>query len=120
MQQPQNIFFRPFRLDVANERLWRRSQEVTFRPQTFALLRYLLEHADRLVTKEELLDTVWPDTSVSDVVPLVCIRELRKALGDEAGTPRFIETVPRRGYRFLAPVTYTALGKSQKVKLKKQ
>ncbi|MGE0681473.1 MAG: AAA family ATPase [Candidatus Binatia bacterium] len=108
MQQAQDLFFRPFRLDVANERLWRRSREVSLRPKTFAVLRYLLEHADRLVTKEELLDTVWPDTSVSDVVPLVCIRELRKALGDEVEAPRFIETVPRRGYRFIAPVTTTS------------
>lgn len=105
MQQARDLFFRPFRLDVANERLWRRSQEVPLRPKTFAVLRHLLEHADRLVTKEELLDAVWPDTSVSEGVPLVCIRELRKALGDEAETPRFIETVPRRGYRFIAPVT---------------
>jgi len=107
MHQTHDLFFRQFRLDVANERLWQRSQEVTLRPKTFAVLRYLLEHADRLVTKQELLDAVWPDTAVSDVVPLVCIRELRKALNDEAGTPRFIETVPRRGYRFIAHVTHT-------------
>jgi DNA-binding winged helix-turn-helix (wHTH) protein/predicted ATPase len=117
MQQAQDLFFRSFRLDIANERLWRRSREVPLRPKTFAVLRYLLEHADRLVTKGELLDTVWPDTSVSDVVPLVCIRELRKALGDEAEAPRFIETVPRRGYRFIAPVTYALLGESPKSKV---
>src|SRR5262249_14844878 len=57
------------------------------------------------VTKDELLDAVWPETAVSDAVVRVAIGALRKALDDTAQTPRFIATVPRRGYRFLAPVT---------------
>jgi len=61
-------------------------------------------HPDRLVTKDELLDAVWPATAVSDAVVRVAIGALRKVLGDRAQTPRYIATVPRRGYRFLASV----------------
>ena len=105
MQRAPEVCFRAFRLDAANERLWRGTRKVLLRPKTFAVLRYLIEHAGRLVTKDELLDAVWPGTAVSDVVPIVCIRELRKALGDDADAPRFIETMSRRGYRFIAPLT---------------
>jgi predicted ATPase len=59
------------------------------------------------VTKAELLDAIWPGIAVSDVVPTVCVQELRKVLGDSVETPQFIETVPRRGYRFIAPLTAT-------------
>jgi tetratricopeptide (TPR) repeat protein len=58
-----------------------------------------------LVTKAALLDIVWPEVTVSDSMPAISIKELRKALGDRARSPRFIETVPRRGYRFIADVT---------------
>lgn len=105
MQREQSITFRPFRLDLDSERLWCRSDPIALRPKTFAVLRHLLERAGRLVTKDELLDAVWPDTSVSDGVPIVCVRELRQALGDRAGAPTFIETVPRRGYRFIGKIT---------------
>ena len=74
-------------------------------PKAFALLQYLVVHAGRLVTKEELLDACWPETAVSDGVLKVHIGELRKALGETGRTPRFIATVHRRGYRFVAPVT---------------
>jgi DNA-binding winged helix-turn-helix (wHTH) protein len=107
MQGTWQLIFRSFRFDPASERLWHGAHEVTLRPKTFAVLRYLLEHAGQLVTKADLLDAIWPDISVSDVVPTVCVQELRKVLGDPAGTPRFIETVPKRGYRFIAPLTTT-------------
>ncbi|MSQ48529.1 MAG: hypothetical protein EXR78_09155 [Deltaproteobacteria bacterium] len=105
MQQEQSITFHPFRLGLDSERLWRRSDPIALRPKTFAVLRHLLERAGRLVTKDELLDAVWPDTSVSDGVPIVCVRELRQALGDRAEAPTFIETVPRRGYRFIGKIS---------------
>jgi hypothetical protein len=63
----------------------------------------LVTHPDRLVSKDELLDAIWPETAVSDTVLRVAIGALRKVLGDTAQTPRFIATVSRRGYRFLAP-----------------
>ena len=96
--------FPPFRLDSNNEQLWRGSREIRLRRKTFAVLRHLVEHQGELVTKAALLDAVWPDVSVSDSMPAISVRELRKALGDAAQTPRFIETVQRRGYRFIAEV----------------
>ena len=91
----------PMRLDLANERLWYGDQARALRPKTFALLRYLVEHPGQLLTKAALLEAIWPETAVSEVVLSVCIRELRQALGDDAKTPHFIETVHRRGYRFI-------------------
>ena len=63
---------------------------------------YLVEHPDRLVTKEELLQAVWPNTYVSEGLLSTYIRDLRAVLGDDPAAPRFIETVVRRGYRFIA------------------
>jgi DNA-binding winged helix-turn-helix (wHTH) protein len=93
--------FPPFRLDTANEQLWRDSNLVDLRPRTFEVLLYLVQNAQRLVTKRELLDSVWAGASVSDELLRGYIRELRDALGDDAKKPRYIETVPTRGYRFL-------------------
>jgi DNA-binding winged helix-turn-helix (wHTH) protein len=90
-----------------NERLWCGAEQVPLRPKAFVLLRYLVEHAQRLVTQEELLKAVWQRTYVSEGLLREYIRELRGLLGDDAKAPRFIETVPRRGYRFIAPVTPT-------------
>src|SRR5271169_1472662 len=97
--------FPPFRLDAANEQLWRDSKLVDLRPKTFEVLLYLVQNAQRLVTKRELLDTVWAGASVSDELLRGYIRELRDALGDDAKKPRYIETVPTRGYRFLPAVS---------------
>ncbi len=96
--------FPPFRLDLNNEQLWRGSKEIRLRRKTFAVLRHLVERPGQLVTKAALLDAVWPDVSVSDSMPAISVRELRKALGDAADAPRFIETVQGRGYRFIADV----------------
>jgi predicted ATPase len=73
--------------------------------KAFAVLHYLAEHAGQLVTKDELLEVVWSQTSVGEAALAVCMREIRRALGDEPRTPRFVATVHGRGYRFLAPVT---------------
>src|SRR5208282_4910924 len=96
--------FAPFWLDSNNEQLWRGSRQIRLRHKTFAVLRHLVERPGQLVTKAALLDAVWPDVSVSDSMPAISVRELRKALGDAARTPRFIETVQGRGYRFIAAV----------------
>ena len=96
--------FPPFRLDSNNEQLWRGNDEIRLRRKTFAVLRHLVERPGQLVTKAALLDAVWPDVSVSDSMPAISVRELRKALGDAADAPRFIETVQGRGYRFIAEV----------------
>jgi class 3 adenylate cyclase/DNA-binding winged helix-turn-helix (wHTH) protein len=101
---PQWVFG-PFRLDPEHACLWCAAQAIALPPKAFAVLHYLVTHPDRLVPKDELLDAVWPETAVSDAVVRVAIGALRKVLDDTAQTPRFIATVPRRGYRFLAPVT---------------
>lgn len=98
------IHFDPFRLDLANEQLWRGSQEIKLRPKAFAVLDHLLGRAGQLVTKEDLLNAVWPGTFVTDAVLKVTIRQLREALGDDPKIPRFIETAHRRGYRFVGRV----------------
>src|SRR5712691_7550352 len=97
--------FGPFALDLANACLWRGAEAVALSPKAFDVLSYLVTHPDRLVTQDELLDAVWPETAVSDAVVRVAIGVLRKALDDTRQPPRFIATVPRRGDRFLAPVT---------------
>src|SRR5215510_6633547 len=104
MGAPQWLF-EPFRLDPVNARLWRGAELVALQPRVFDVLHYLVIHPNRLVTKDELLDAVWPETAVSEAVVRVAIGTLRKALDDTTRTPRFIATVPRRGYRFVAPVT---------------
>jgi predicted ATPase/DNA-binding winged helix-turn-helix (wHTH) protein len=82
---------------------------VALSPKAFDMLHYLVTHAGRLVTKDELLDAIWPQAAVSEAVVRVTIGALRKALGDTIQPPRFIATVPRRGYRFLASVTLVAI-----------
>src|SRR5262249_27252505 len=69
-----------------------------------SVLHYLVTHPDRLVTKDTLLDAVWPETAVSDAVVRIAIGELRRALGGTAQASRDIATLPRRGYRFVAPL----------------
>src|SRR5438552_5558201 len=98
----------PLRLDSANEWVWRGEQSLQLTSKAFAVLRYLVEHLGQVVTKEELLRTVWSDTAVSEWALTTCIREIRKALGEAAGAPQYIATVHRRGYRFIAPITATA------------
>jgi DNA-binding winged helix-turn-helix (wHTH) protein len=107
MQQPQCLVFGPFRLDLRDERLWRGHEALPLSPKTFAVLRCLVTHAGQLVTKDALLEAVWPTTVVSESILTVAIRTLRRVLGDPVCTPRFIETVHGRGYRFIAPVSTT-------------
>lgn len=96
--------FSPYRLDLGDRRLWRGGSPVKLRPKAFVLLEALTRRAGSLVSTEELFDAAWPETAVSEGVLKVAIRELRVALGDDASNPRYIETVPRLGYRFVAPV----------------
>ncbi len=104
MASQTELVFEPFCLDAINERLLRNGKQIRLTPKAFSLLRYLADHSDQLVTKEALLNTLWPNIAVTDAVLTVCIGEIRKALGDISTKPKFIETVHRRGYRFLAPV----------------
>lgn len=101
----QRIAFGPFVLEQDNARLVRDGRSVPLTPKAFDVLTHLAGHPDQLISKQRLLSAVWPDVIVSDASIKVCIREIRKALDDEAGSPRFIETVHRRGYRFVSPVS---------------
>jgi predicted ATPase/DNA-binding winged helix-turn-helix (wHTH) protein len=101
--------FGPFRLDLPNACLWRAEQPVLLRAKTFDVLAYLVAHAGQLVTKEALLDAIWPETAVGDGVLKTSMNELRKALGETAKAPQWIATVRGRGYRFVAPVTMSEL-----------
>ena len=93
-----------FQLDTQNECLWRNGERIALTPKPFAVLRYLVENPQRLVTHDELLEALWPETYVQPQVLRTYVLELRKVFGDDAGNARFIETVPRRGYRFIAAV----------------
>src|SRR6516165_1316010 len=96
--------FESFRLDTANHLLLHGDERVSLTPKGFDVLRYLVERAGRLVTQDELLESLWPETYVNQEVLRKYILEIRKALGDKADKPEFVETVTKRGYRFVAPV----------------
>ena len=101
--------FPPFRLDTVNQCLWRgdgaAEERVLLAPKAFDVLRYLVEHPGRLVAHDELLEALWPKTYVQPEVLKSHIAAIRAVLGDDARKPMFIETMSRRGYRFIAPVT---------------
>ena len=84
--------------------LWRGKQEVKVTPKAFTALRYFLDHPGQLVTKDDLFAAVWPQTIVTEATLASCIQELRKALQDNARDPQYIETVYRRGLRFIGKV----------------
>jgi DNA-binding winged helix-turn-helix (wHTH) protein len=113
----KRIIFDPFCLDVANACLWRGSQAIKLRPKAFAVLDYLLGRAGQLITKEKLLDAVWPETFVGEAVLKVAIRQIREALDDDPKSPRFIETAHRRGYRFIGQIRNSGqtLAKDQRI-----
>ncbi len=99
--------FGDFTFQPAEHRLLAGGREVVLRPKAFDTLRCLVERHDRVVSRDELLDAVWPDTSVSEAVLTHCVTEVRQALGDTAREPRFVKTVSRCGYRFVAEITTT-------------
>ena len=107
MEHENRIVFDPFYLDLANQCLWQDLHATKLRPKAFEVLSYLLGRPGQLVTKEELLDAVWPETFVGEAVLKVTIRQIRAALDDDPKSPRFIETAHRRGYRFIAQITDT-------------
>jgi DNA-binding winged helix-turn-helix (wHTH) protein/tetratricopeptide (TPR) repeat protein len=96
--------FHGFRLDTTNHCLWRGDERLSLTPKAFDLLRYLVEHADRLVTQDEILDALWADTFVNQEVVKKYVLGIRKVLGDRRDKPQFIRTFPKRGYQFVAPV----------------
>jgi DNA-binding winged helix-turn-helix (wHTH) protein/tetratricopeptide (TPR) repeat protein len=105
MRPSSTLYFGPFYLDGTDDGLWRGPQRCQLTAKASAVLRYLVEHPNRLVRRTTLMAAVWPDVHVSDWALTTCIREIRHVLGDVAKAPRYIATVHRQGYRFIAPVT---------------
>jgi Tol biopolymer transport system component/DNA-binding winged helix-turn-helix (wHTH) protein len=96
--------FDGYRVDMSEKRLLHGDETVPITPKVFDTLRILVENAGHLVERDVLLETLWPDRFVEEGNVTFNIKTLRKALGDNADEPRYIETVPRRGYRFISPV----------------
>jgi len=98
------IVFQAFRLDAEDQRLWNGQSPVSLTPKAFDVLRYLVEHPGKLVTRDELLDALWSETYVNPELINKYILEIRKALTDRPDAPTFVETIAKRGYRFIAAV----------------
>ncbi len=96
--------FEDFLLDPSAKTLWRENERISLTPKVFDMLQLFVEHAGRLLGKDELMETLWQGRFVEESNLTFTIRMLRRALNDDAQHPRFIETVPRRGYRFIAEV----------------
>src|SRR5690349_8261786 len=111
--QPQNVRvvrFGVFEADLQARELRKSGLKIKIHDQPFQVLALLLEHPGEIVTREDLHQRIWTaDTFVDfDHGLNTAVNKLREALGDSADSPRFVETVPRRGYRFLAPVEVPA------------
>ena len=106
MALPAMYRFEGYTLDTNRCLLRLADREIELRPKSFEVLRYLVENADRLITKEELIKAIWPDVVVTDDSLTQCVSEARQAIGD--GSQIIIKTVPRRGYRFTSPVSSIA------------
>jgi DNA-binding winged helix-turn-helix (wHTH) protein len=101
-------YFGDFTLDEAVQELRRRGEIIALEPKAFQVLCYLLQHYDRVVSRDELFAQFWPDTYVSDWALNRCVARIRKALADGRDEVTFIKTVHGRGYRFVAPLSLAA------------
>lgn len=109
-QTPHFYEFENFRLDPKEKILFRDDQPVPLTPKVFETLQIFVEHAGRLLEKDELMRKIWEDRFVEESNLTFNIKMLRRTLNDDAHQPRFIETVPRRGYRFIAQVNQRVNG----------
>ncbi|HEV8661495.1 MAG TPA: winged helix-turn-helix domain-containing protein [Thermoanaerobaculia bacterium] len=105
MSHSLRFSFGPFSLDVEGADLRKGDERVAIRPKCFDLLVYLIENAGRVVSKEELLDKIWSDVVVNDATLNRTVTELRSVLGDDADDPKYVETVSRKGYKFIGEVS---------------
>src|SRR5688572_24244416 len=104
MKPPRSDDPPALRIDADSETAWCGGRRLHLAPKTFALLVHLVAHPHRLITKDDLLATVWRDAIVSDAALTSAIRDLRRALRDSSRGPRYIETVHRRGFRFIGSI----------------
>lgn len=95
-------------LDTQRHELRREGRAVHVRPKVFELLRYLVTHNDRALSKQDLIDALWPDQAVSDSVLTTAVRDARDAVGDTGSAQQVIQTVHGHGYRFVAAVHETS------------
>src|SRR5215475_5575786 len=108
--------FDVFELDTAAGELRRRGERVKLPPQPFKVLELLVRRSGEVLTRADIRERIWCDSFVDFEQGLnFCIRQIREALGDTASAPRFVETLPRRGYRFLMPVTEVSGSQPAKV-----
>jgi DNA-binding winged helix-turn-helix (wHTH) protein/tetratricopeptide (TPR) repeat protein len=105
---PSAYRFGPFRFDAAAYRLLSDGRSVPLSPKVMDLLHLLASRPSQLVTKEDILRELWPDVAVTDNAVTQVVSELRQALGDDPSSPNYVQTVPRRGYRFIAAVEVSA------------
>src|ERR1043165_1625418 len=115
MSSPDNHLyeFGQFVLDARSRILLKDGVTVRLTPKAFDTLLVLIQHGAQVVDKEQLLKEVWPDTFVEEGSLSRNIHELRKALGDDSSQPSYIETIPKRGYRFLAPLKVSEIDAAQ-------
>lgn len=104
MATSSSYHFGPFHFDGAAYRLQADGRPVPLSPRVMDLLRLLASRPAELVTRDDIVRELWPDVAVTDNAITQAVSELRQALGDPAASPRYVQTVPRRGYRFIAPV----------------
>jgi DNA-binding winged helix-turn-helix (wHTH) protein len=107
--------FGDFHLDLANRRLSRDGETVELNARYLDALALLVRDHGRLVSKDRFLQEVWRGTPVTDEALTQCIRSIRRQLGDDASRPRFIETVPKYGYRFIASVSSDVTSKASPI-----
>jgi DNA-binding winged helix-turn-helix (wHTH) protein/Tol biopolymer transport system component len=105
---PAIVRFDPFRFDLAEGSLWRDGAEVRLPPRSMVILQHLVERAGAIVAKQALIDAGWKDAHVGEASLTEAIGILRQALDDDPQQPRYIQTVHRRGYRFIAPIAVDA------------
>lgn len=107
---PSSLHFGPFRLDPRDRCLWRGGERIDLGGRYLDVLILLVEARGSLVTKDRFMDEVWRGVPVTDEALTQAIRTLRRALGDDASAPAYVETVPRYGYRFVAAVEEASAG----------
>jgi DNA-binding winged helix-turn-helix (wHTH) protein len=105
LQSAQYYEFGPFRLVADEHRLYKDGEVIMLPPKEFDLLMLLLQNPGQVMNRESLIKALWPDTVVEEANLNVHISALRKALAERSGEQHYIETLPRLGYRFIAPVT---------------
>src|SRR5919205_1460445 len=105
---PSAYYFDDVVVDRKNFHVLKGGQARTLEPRVFDLLIFLLEHRGRVIEKQELFERVWKQAFVTDNALTRAVKEIRRAIGDDASAPRYIETLPKRGYRFIAEARTSA------------